>query len=756
MNQRDSLLALKALLVATRRSDVFSILDRLYSLDGGKAVTWRPLGDREGNFATVHLTANPEVSLVERITNGIDATFERLAEETPELKTIRSPREFSEKALGFKGGVIADSIKRRKKEVAMESGVDVTLWDGDAPESPTIDVSDDGIGLTRKEIPETILSLNQSNKITKWYLMGRFGQGGSTTFAFTDFSILVSRKFTGSNEVSFTVVKFQPPAHDEKDGKYVYLVDAQDNLPLSVRVEDKKLLDSLSFNTLVRHVNYRIGKQNLLSLYGKLQYYLFDPVLPFKLVNQQVGAYQERLRRIYGSRDRLNRSDFVEHKSEIQVPAGEIDYGTIVIRYWLFKRRTDSAQKMTFVDPDHPIVVTYYGQSHSVLPRRFLNECQLPYLQRDLVVQIDCDMVNDVGRRALFPSTRESITSQGSSILKKIIVEILSNSRELKELNRQREEEFLSEGFTKEKDEMRRNLAEMINRILPGRLTLHGGNRGEGDKKPASPESLFEPSFEQEIEEAFVPSKDFPTFIKIMNKANPLLFRPNQSVRIEILSDAPNDFLASNQAYFSLGDEADRYLTISYFQKDFHYGRIFVATRVKEKAPIFTKFNFEIRLNALDSSAQKVILKDERPALIEEPLLKKEKPSNIQTDAPYIEVVDRNHQYYQSNNWTEHDVAEVEKTTEKTVIYVSIENEWYIGALRRSKYAESMKRVIQNRYVLLIAFHAFLQDDFIEKLPSDSDKQQFEKLKQDQLEIGARTILTGLTTEKAFEMVLNE
>lgn len=428
MNEQATLRALKSLLVARTRSDVIDILDRLYSSNNkGDSVRWRTLGDRETNFATVHLTANPEVSLVERITNGIDATFERLAEERPELKNIRSPRVFSEKALGFKGGVIADTIKRRKKTAAMESGVDVILWDGDTDETPTIDIIDRGIGLRKDEIPNTILSLNQSNKITKWYLMGRFGQGGSTTFAFSEFTILVSRKFDDSNKMSFTVIKFQPPARDEKDGKYVYLVNSEDNLPLTVTNPDKSL--DIDFNTIVRHIDYKIGKQNLLTLYGKLQYYLFDPVLPFKIVNQQAGAYQERLRRIYGSRDRLNRSDLIERRDEIQVPSTEIDYGTIILRYWLFKRQTDVAQKMTFVDPDYPIVVTYYGQSHSVLPRRFLNECQLPYLQKDLVVQIDCDLVNDVGRRALFPSTRESITSEGSAIIKKTIVEILSDRK---------------------------------------------------------------------------------------------------------------------------------------------------------------------------------------------------------------------------------------------------------------------------------------------------------------------------------------
>lgn len=248
------------------------------------------------------------------------------------------------------------------------------------------------------------------------------------------------------------------------------------------------------------------------------------------------------------------------------------------------------------------------------------------------------------------------------------------------------------------------------------------------------------------------------TIIKIMNKANPLVFRPNQSVRIEIQSDAPNGFLTDNRAYFSLGEQAAKYLDILYQKKDFDYrGRIFLAIKTKDKAPLYSKFDFEITLNAfIKSTAEKTTLKDFRAAIIDGPILRKEKPTNIQTDAPYIEVVDRNHEYWKSSNWTEKEVAEVERSPEKTVIYVSIENEWYIGALRKSRYTEGMKRIIQSRYVLLIAFNAFLQDDFIEKLPTDIDKQYYEKMKQGQLEIAARTILTGLTSEKAFELAANE
>ena len=68
MNNNNIVGALKSLLGSKRRADVFSLLARLYSIDAGNAVTWRPVGDRDGNFATVHLTANPEVSLIERVT----------------------------------------------------------------------------------------------------------------------------------------------------------------------------------------------------------------------------------------------------------------------------------------------------------------------------------------------------------------------------------------------------------------------------------------------------------------------------------------------------------------------------------------------------------------------------------------------------------------------------------------------------------------------------------------------------------------
>jgi hypothetical protein len=57
--------------------------------------------------------------------------------------------------------------------------------------APTIDVIDDGIGISPEDFPGTILSLQRANKIQKWHLI--FGQGGASTLSFSDYAVIISR-----------------------------------------------------------------------------------------------------------------------------------------------------------------------------------------------------------------------------------------------------------------------------------------------------------------------------------------------------------------------------------------------------------------------------------------------------------------------------------------------------------------------------------------------------------------------------------
>ena len=54
----------------------------------------------------------------------------------------------------------------------------------------------------------TILSLNESNKIQKHYLAGTYGQGGSSTLAFSKIALVASRAYSG-DRIGFTLVWFE-------------------------------------------------------------------------------------------------------------------------------------------------------------------------------------------------------------------------------------------------------------------------------------------------------------------------------------------------------------------------------------------------------------------------------------------------------------------------------------------------------------------------------------------------------------------
>ena len=163
-----------------------------------------------------------------------------------------------------------------------------------------IEVIDWGTGLSAAEMPGTILSLNESNKVQKPHLAGTYGQGGSATFASSELSLIASRA-EGSEEIAFTVVRFEPPPPEAiKGGSYVYLT-----LNGSLLATDQ-VADLQEPGTRCIHFGYDLTKLTSPlgpnSVYGLLQQVMFHPVLPIWFDNQ-VHDYR---RVIKGSRNALN------------------------------------------------------------------------------------------------------------------------------------------------------------------------------------------------------------------------------------------------------------------------------------------------------------------------------------------------------------------------------------------------------------------------------------------------------------------
>ena len=194
---------------------------------GNLGLQWHAFGDSESNISTINLATKPVRSLVERITNAMDALLEKAAS----TATNRPPssRDAAKDWFGRPVTAPMDGAFNWKHD-QVNRDIAVVLQSSGNENPPTVDVVDAGVGLTADQFPSTILSLQKGNKISKLHLIGAFGQGGSATIAFSEYVIVLSRAKDNPEELAFTIIKRFETPDGWKEDLYAYL--AIDNLSL--------------------------------------------------------------------------------------------------------------------------------------------------------------------------------------------------------------------------------------------------------------------------------------------------------------------------------------------------------------------------------------------------------------------------------------------------------------------------------------------------------------------------------------------
>src|SRR5207249_2827813 len=137
--------------------------------------------------------------------------------------------------------------------------------------APTIDVLDQGIGLRSEEFPDTILSLQRGNKLTKLHLIGAFGQGGAATLSFSDYALVASRHKQNPQVIGFTLIRVLTLSDLFKEDAYAYLalpgssdgagvlsVEASGPITLYSPNDNVSHLPEFASGTLVRHFGYKL------------------------------------------------------------------------------------------------------------------------------------------------------------------------------------------------------------------------------------------------------------------------------------------------------------------------------------------------------------------------------------------------------------------------------------------------------------------------------------------------------------------
>jgi len=508
---------------------------------------WVAIGGKENNRGVIEVSTDPGRSLVERITNGIDAILEAEHLAHGGKPDCRSPREAATAWLNVPAHGLSGMTTSERRQIAKR--VVVTVSEGDSKDSRssrTVEVRDFGIGIKPQDMRNTILSLNESNKLQKHYLAGTYGQGGSSTFVVSKY-VLITSRYQNHPTVGFTLVRFDELDPDLfKTGHYVYLT--LNGSVLQTELPEKKFQSG----TQTKHFGYDLSRYpsplGPNSVYGLLNEILFDTTLPIWFDNQ----LHDYRRVIKGSRNALNGAlDEGEEKStrgdlSHAVPMFYVelgDFGRVGVEYWVLDKpnKVNKKPSAAFVNPSKPVILTLNGQNHAELSGLLIRkDAELPYLTQRFIVHINCDNLTSSAKRALFVSNRED-ARRGIvyDMIENEIIRILKSDDELTRLNNEAREHSMREQDESALLQMRNEVAKLL-RIYGLEISQAFG--GEASDEDKSRDSLTHPR-RPRPKPVEIDLHDPPTYIKLLwEEEDEIGFYPEQRRYIRIETDADSSY----------------------------------------------------------------------------------------------------------------------------------------------------------------------------------------------------------------------
>ncbi len=261
---------------------------------------WVPVGRDRGNAGRIKQASTPINPIAERTVNGMEAIIELararellLDPNAPAPKTPRDAvaRYFQVPPLDqlpkLEKSEATKAVRQRARNLARQLRVRVVF--DKASREFTIGIEDDGIGQTPAIIHKTLLSLGTTTKADKFYLIGVFGQGGSSAYSECEYSWLISRRAADvlgghTDGVGWTIIKrVYPP--DRRDDYFAYLACHPDGRVPFISAADADTA-KIGHGTRFVHIGYDFGRGGSAisrQLFRSMNHVIYNPVLPFDL-----------------------------------------------------------------------------------------------------------------------------------------------------------------------------------------------------------------------------------------------------------------------------------------------------------------------------------------------------------------------------------------------------------------------------------------------------------------------------------------
>jgi hypothetical protein len=700
-----------------------------------RGCTWAPLGGREGNFGLVNIGSDPGLAFVERITNAIDGVLERAARDAGAegVAELDTPRDAARELFGIPDGRLAslddDAV------AALAERVTIALSDGTTSARPTLTVRDRGVGIAAEKMRTSILDLAGSNKLDKPYLAGAYGQGGSTTFGFTDRGSIVASSPDGARGAA-TFVRYRSlDPRTNKNGRYEYLVDPEGNVPAF-----DATAAAFERGTLVRHFDYELPRHSGAlatpdGLLGLASAALFDPVLPVRLVDERARRREPRGIVFAGAARRLSRSTAdVELHQTLGIPFGKRGRaGLVALRYWLLAAR-ESAE-LARPDERHVVFVTNFGQTHDAWPRSFaVDDLRMPFLKNALVVQVELDGLNAATKRELLSTTRDRL-KRGSAFtqLYEAVRDALADEKALVAANAERRRALLDRQRAADHEKLQRRFAELMQTFRPGHVpaATRSGHAAlaELSRDSGSAGDDAEP----------LPTLDHPTFLRFAETAAVELPR-GRALRIAVESDAPDGYFSrypgTRVVVVPSPPESVAFVRAS----DFRGGRARLVVRAE--GDVGTSGTLAARLTTVAGD----VLETTRSFTIVEPppTLPSDPGGHAGVAVPKVYPVTR-------DRWPEHDfnelsVASVSESIDDFTIAVNVDNAHLTRLVESVHYQQTGLTRMRSAFVVQAAYYAFLLHREHERSAKAIDPELLEAYEFRELDRVAQTIVSSIAS----------
>jgi hypothetical protein len=698
---------------------------------------WAPLGDKEGNYGLVNIGSDPGIAFVERITNAIDAVIEDAAERADPkfVAELESPREAVRALFAIPEGRLGPAVAL---DPALPGRVTVSLYDGASAGRPVLEVRDDGCGIAPDDAPATILNLAGSNKIAKPYLAGAYGQGGSTTFAFAPTGTIIASA-TDTSDLGVTVVRFRElDARRNKNGRYDYLVRADGSIGRLPRRETTRR------GTVVRHLGYELtgydGPGGLLTL---ARVALFDPILPFTIVDARGGAQRRIAYLGHFAELQCAEPDRVVYRQSVTVPFGPHGRdGVAAVHYWVLGEEDAALHP----DPAHPIVLTNFGQTHGVEDRRFVVDAlALPYLRNVLVVQIELDGLTPAVKRALLSTTRDRLKRGARTReLLAAVADALAEDEGLRACNAQRRQRLLAQRSAADQQRLRRRFATLLEKFRPGEEPAARNRAGAGTAEAAASGGAGDGAAQEPLR-----TLEHPTFVRIVHGEEPLELARERGTRVTLECDAPDGYLTRHAearlVVVAAPFEAVEFVRVS----DVRAGRMRAVVRAVGALDACGM------LTARLTDATGTVLDDAAAFRIVAP----PPPQPASTNGAARVRVPEIYEVYRAE-WAQHgfegrSVANVAESSDEYSIWVNMDNVHLQRLLAGIPYQETGLARMKTAFLVQVAFYAFLLHQSRER-NGGLDPEALERYQSDELDRLAQTVISSIASVERLDSALFE